>query len=141
MPCISIALPVVVRFSGTKIEKLRAAVAAAIEENVPEFADDAQRWPIQDYCDDEEIGPMFTMEFAGRVLKVSYRPAQAIWWVELGEGIDPLRYQLLAGRPLNPQRVSALRAQGAVETTASGWLRVTNAGFPVLDAVVADLAA
>lgn len=89
MPCISIALPVVVRFSGTKIEKLRAAVAAAIEENVPEFADDAQRWPIQDYCDDEEIGPMFTMEFAGRVLKVSYRPAQAIWWVELGEGIEP----------------------------------------------------
>jgi hypothetical protein len=36
---------------------------------------------------------------------------------------------------------STLRAQGAVETTASGWLRVTNAGFPVLDAVVADLAA
>ena len=61
--------------------------------------------------------------------------------LRLKEGIDPLRYELLAGRPLNPQRVSALRAQGAVETTASGWLRVTNAGFPVLDAVVADLAA
>ncbi|HEY1154190.1 MAG TPA: radical SAM family heme chaperone HemW [Pseudolabrys sp.] len=61
--------------------------------------------------------------------------------LRLKEGIDPLRYQLLAGRPLNPQRVSTLRAQGAVETTASGWLRVTNAGFPVLDAVVADLAA
>ncbi|MGN6461364.1 MAG: radical SAM family heme chaperone HemW [Pseudolabrys sp.] len=61
--------------------------------------------------------------------------------LRLKEGIDPLRYQLLAGRPLNPHRVSALRAQGAVETTASGWLRVTNAGFPVLDAVVADLAA
>jgi len=61
--------------------------------------------------------------------------------LRLKEGIDPLRYQMLAGRPLDPRRVASLRAQGAVETTASGWLRVTNAGFPVLDAVVADLAA
>jgi putative oxygen-independent coproporphyrinogen III oxidase len=61
--------------------------------------------------------------------------------LRLKEGIDPLRYQLLAGRALDPQRISALRAQGAVETTDNGWLRVTNAGFPVLDAVVADLAA
>jgi hypothetical protein len=28
-----------------------------------------------------------------------------------------------------------------VETTANGMLRVTQSGFPVLDAVVADLAA
>jgi oxygen-independent coproporphyrinogen-3 oxidase len=34
-----------------------------------------------------------------------------------------------------------LRDEGAVETTADGRLRVTLAGFPVLDAVVADLAA
>ncbi len=61
--------------------------------------------------------------------------------LRLKEGIDPLRYQALAGRPLDPRRVRALHAQGAVETLASGWLRVTNAGFPVLDAVVADLAA
>jgi oxygen-independent coproporphyrinogen-3 oxidase len=61
--------------------------------------------------------------------------------LRLKEGIDPLRYQQLAGRPLDPRRVSALHAQGAVETLASGFLRVTSAGFPVLDAVVADLAA
>jgi oxygen-independent coproporphyrinogen-3 oxidase len=61
--------------------------------------------------------------------------------LRLKEGIDPLRYQQLAGRSLDPLRISALRAQGAVEMMANGHLRVTNAGFPVLDAVVADLAA
>jgi oxygen-independent coproporphyrinogen-3 oxidase len=61
--------------------------------------------------------------------------------LRLKEGIDPLRYHLLAGRPLDPRRVATLLAQGAVETLESGRLRVTNAGFPVLDAVVADLAA
>jgi oxygen-independent coproporphyrinogen-3 oxidase len=61
--------------------------------------------------------------------------------LRLAEGIDPARYTRLAGRPLNPQRVALLREQGAVETTANGMLRVTLAGFPVLDAVVADLAA
>src|SRR5690606_13464252 len=33
--------------------------------------------------------------------------------LRLKEGIDPLRYQQLAGRPLDPLRISALRAQGA----------------------------
>jgi oxygen-independent coproporphyrinogen-3 oxidase len=61
--------------------------------------------------------------------------------LRLAEGIDPARYARLAGRPLNPQRVALLREQGAVETTPNGMLRVTLAGFPVLDAVVADLAA
>ena len=42
---------------------------------------------------------------------------------------------------LDPRRVSILQEEGAVETTAEGRLRVTQAGFPVLDAVVADLAA
>ena len=39
------------------------------------------------------------------------------------------------------KRIAILREEGAVETTADGRLRVTQAGFPVLDAVVADLAA
>jgi len=34
-----------------------------------------------------------------------------------------------------------LQEHGLVETTADGRLRVTLPGFPVLDAVVADLAA
>jgi coproporphyrinogen III oxidase-like Fe-S oxidoreductase len=61
--------------------------------------------------------------------------------LRLAEGIDPERYARLAGRPLDPHRIAILRDEGAVETTASGMLRVTQAGFPVLDAVVADLAA
>jgi oxygen-independent coproporphyrinogen-3 oxidase len=61
--------------------------------------------------------------------------------LRLAEGIDPARYTRLAGRPLDPRRIALLREQGAVETTANGMLRLTLAGFPVLDAVVADLAA
>jgi putative oxygen-independent coproporphyrinogen III oxidase len=61
--------------------------------------------------------------------------------LRLTEGIDPARYESLAGRPLNPKRIALLNEEGAVETTADGRLRVTPAGFPVLDAVVADLAA
>jgi len=61
--------------------------------------------------------------------------------LRLAEGVDPKRYEQLAGRRLNPKRIAILQDEGAVETTADGRLRVTLAGFPVLDAVVADLAA
>jgi oxygen-independent coproporphyrinogen-3 oxidase len=61
--------------------------------------------------------------------------------LRLAEGIDPARYRALAGRPLDPERIATLAAQGFVEKGGDGSLRVTAAGFPVLDAVVADLAA
>jgi putative oxygen-independent coproporphyrinogen III oxidase len=61
--------------------------------------------------------------------------------LRLAEGIDPQRYAALAGRPLDLERIAALTGHGFVETTADGRLRVTRSGFPVLDAVVADLAA
>lgn len=61
--------------------------------------------------------------------------------LRLAEGIDPTRYAALAGRTLDEKRIAILREEGAVETTIDGRLRVTLAGFPVLDAVVADLAA
>jgi oxygen-independent coproporphyrinogen-3 oxidase len=61
--------------------------------------------------------------------------------LRLTEGIDPKRYAALAGRPLDLERIAALTGHGFVETTADGRLRVTRSGFPVLDAVVADLAA
>jgi putative oxygen-independent coproporphyrinogen III oxidase len=61
--------------------------------------------------------------------------------LRLAEGIDPQRFTTLAGRILDPKRISILQGEGAVETTADGRLRVTQSGFPVLDAVVADLAA
>jgi putative oxygen-independent coproporphyrinogen III oxidase len=61
--------------------------------------------------------------------------------LRLAEGIDPQRYATLAGRRLDARRIAILSDEGAVETTADGRLRVTLSGFPVLDAVVADLAA
>jgi putative oxygen-independent coproporphyrinogen III oxidase len=61
--------------------------------------------------------------------------------LRLVEGIDPGRYAALAGRPLNPRRIALLREEGAIVVDGDGRLRVTQAGFPVLDAVVADLAA
>jgi putative oxygen-independent coproporphyrinogen III oxidase len=61
--------------------------------------------------------------------------------LRLTEGIDPARYARLAGRPLDPRRIALLQNEGALETTADGKLRATIAGFPLLDAVVADLAA
>ncbi len=61
--------------------------------------------------------------------------------LRLAEGIEPERFTAIAGRTLDPERISFLRDGGAVETTADGRLRVTQSGFPLLDAVVADLAA
>ena len=61
--------------------------------------------------------------------------------LRLAEGIDPRRYAALSGRALDPRRIAILREEGAISIDESGRLRVTQAGFPLLDAVVADLAA
>ncbi len=61
--------------------------------------------------------------------------------LRLAEGIDPGRYAALSGRALDPRRIEILLEEGAISVDDSGRLRVTQAGFPVLDAVVADLAA
>jgi len=61
--------------------------------------------------------------------------------LRLAEGIDPRRYTAFAGHSLDDARIAALRSEGFVESMDDGRLRVTAAGFPILDAVVADLAA
>jgi putative oxygen-independent coproporphyrinogen III oxidase len=61
--------------------------------------------------------------------------------LRLAEGIDPARFARLALRNLDRARIASLAGDGFVETTPEGKLRVTPTGFPVLDAVVADLAA
>ncbi|MGD0147427.1 MAG: radical SAM family heme chaperone HemW [Xanthobacteraceae bacterium] len=61
--------------------------------------------------------------------------------LRLAEGIDIARFRAVSGRSLDPARIAMLHEHGLVETTADGRLRVTLPGFPVLDAVVADLAA
>jgi oxygen-independent coproporphyrinogen-3 oxidase len=61
--------------------------------------------------------------------------------LRLKEGIDPAAFARIAGREIDPRRLAILREEGAVVVTTDGRLRVTPTGFPVLDAVVADLAA
>src|SRR5262249_41808896 len=61
--------------------------------------------------------------------------------LRLAEGIDPKRYEQIAGRSLQSKRIAFLPQHGFGETTRGGRLRVTSTGMPVLDSVVADLAA
>ncbi|HEY0918681.1 radical SAM family heme chaperone HemW [Devosia sp.] len=61
--------------------------------------------------------------------------------LRLREGIDPARFAHLSGRRIADRQVRELQAIGFVETLPNGFLRVTDKGWPVLDAVVADLAA
>jgi oxygen-independent coproporphyrinogen-3 oxidase len=59
--------------------------------------------------------------------------------LRLREGIDPSRFEALTGRTLDGTRIEALREQGFL--SEGQRLAVTPAGAPVLNALVADLAA
>ncbi|MEX1180326.1 MAG: radical SAM family heme chaperone HemW [Cucumibacter sp.] len=61
--------------------------------------------------------------------------------LRLTTGIDPMRYRALAGRPLRAGQIRDLIGTGFLAKLPDGNLRVTDSGWPVLDAVVADLAA
>ena len=60
--------------------------------------------------------------------------------LRLAEGIDLARYEALSGQPLDPERIAFLEGEGFVRRLPGGRLKVTPEGFPVLNAVVADLA-
>ena len=61
--------------------------------------------------------------------------------LRLREGIDPVRFERLSGHRLSAAQIAELTDHGFIETLDNGHIRVTDRGFPVLDAVVADLAA
>mgnify|MGYP001041098876 FL=1 len=61
--------------------------------------------------------------------------------LRLTEGIEALRFEAIRGQKLDQERVASLIEDGMIEITGDGRIRVTSSGFPVLDAVVADLAA
>jgi len=61
--------------------------------------------------------------------------------LRLKEGIDPARYTALTGRALDEARIRMLESDGLIARPSPSRLAVTREGFPVLDAVVADLAA
>ena len=60
--------------------------------------------------------------------------------LRLSEGIDASRFTALRGRPIAHSRLTSLIEEGMIEKRGER-LRVTREGFPLLDAVVADLAA
>jgi putative oxygen-independent coproporphyrinogen III oxidase len=61
--------------------------------------------------------------------------------LRLTEGIEALRFEAIRGHKLDEDRIATLIQDGMIEITDDGRIRVTTSGFPVLDAVVADLAA
>ncbi|WP_419951928.1 radical SAM family heme chaperone HemW [Methylobacterium sp.] len=61
--------------------------------------------------------------------------------LRLKEGVDPDRYAMLKGRPIDAARVEALIGDGLVTRLDGGRIAATPRGAPVLNAVVAELAA
>jgi len=61
--------------------------------------------------------------------------------LRLSEGIDPARYAALKGRPLDAARIDGLVAQGLAVRRVDGRIAATARGAPVLNALVAALAA
>ena len=61
--------------------------------------------------------------------------------LRLKEGVDPKRFEALSGRPLDRRQIDTLALEGFVDEDESGRLRVTPLGAPLLDSIVADLAA
>jgi len=61
--------------------------------------------------------------------------------LRLREGIDVARYEAMSGRKLQRRQIDDLAAEGFIAEDADGRLRVTAVGAPLLDTIVADLAA
>ena len=61
--------------------------------------------------------------------------------LRLREGLDTARFEAMTGMPLAPKRIEELAGHGLVEWLGPTRVRVTPEGWPVLDAVVAELAA
>ncbi|KST58084.1 coproporphyrinogen III oxidase [Methylobacterium sp. GXS13] len=61
--------------------------------------------------------------------------------LRLAEGIDPERYAALKGRALNGNRIGMLVGDGLLHRLPGGRIAATPRGAPVLNALVAELAA
>ena len=71
-------------------------------------------------------------------------PAQArepLWMgLRISEGIDLIRYEKLAGRPMAQAKINAMMDLGMVTMSSNSRLAATQAGRRVLNAVIAELA-
>lgn len=61
--------------------------------------------------------------------------------LRLAEGIGPEDFQAMSGHGFDAGRLASLLGDGFVEYTRQGRIKVSAKGLPVLDCVVADLAA
>jgi putative oxygen-independent coproporphyrinogen III oxidase len=61
--------------------------------------------------------------------------------LRLSEGVDPRAFEKLTGRDIDPARVESLIEDGFLERDERGRIRITAMGAPLLDTVVADVAA
>ena len=61
--------------------------------------------------------------------------------LRLSEGVDPRAFERLTGRDIDLARVESLIEDGFLERDERGRIRVTAMGAPLLDTVVADVAA
>jgi len=80
----------------------------------------------------DEAFPLAPEEVADEFLVMGLR---------LASGVDAERYRRLSGKPFSPSRIADLVGYGLIEELPDHRLRATPAGFAVLNAVVADLAA
>ncbi len=76
-----------------------------------------------------------------KLSRIEQADEMLVMGLRLAEGIDVARFERLTGASLDPERVSFLESEGLVERAPDARLRVTPSGFPLLDAIVADLAA
>ena len=61
--------------------------------------------------------------------------------LRLSEGVDPRAFEKVSGRAIDPDRLKSLIEDGFLERDERGRIRVTAMGAPLLDTVVADVAA
>ena len=61
--------------------------------------------------------------------------------LRLSEGVDPRTFEKVSGRLIDPERIRSLIEDGFLERDERGRIRVTAMGAPLLDTVVADVAA
>ncbi|MET0742340.1 MAG: coproporphyrinogen III oxidase, partial [Microvirga sp.] len=61
--------------------------------------------------------------------------------LRLKEGIDPRRFEAFTGRTINERRARILEEEGLITRQGDQRLSVTRQGFPVLNSVIAELAA
>jgi len=61
--------------------------------------------------------------------------------LRLSEGVDPRAFERLTGRDIDMARVASLVEDGFLECDERGRIRITAMGAPLLDTVVADVAA